>query len=118
MRTFLVGRRNSRQPCDIQLPESESSVSRKHLELSVTDDGKFYIVHLHPKNRTEVYRGGVWESITQDFVDPDDPLRLGLYESTARKLVAMVGNQPDSAQLQDDAFEWDPDRGSFRKPGI
>ena len=61
IRTYLVGRRNSSVQCDIALPESETSVSRKHLELTVTASGQCYIVHVHPQNTTKVQgRDGVW----------------------------------------------------------
>lgn len=96
MRTYLVGRQNQRQPCDIGLPESEMSVSRKHLELSITDDGRFYLVHLHPRNITSVWRDGGWARLTQDYVKEDEPLLLGKYETTARKLLSLAGSVPSS----------------------
>lgn len=118
MPTYLVGRSNSRQPCDIELPAVEATVSRKHLELSVTDDGRFYVVHLHPRNTTAVYRGGSWRMITQDFVEGDEPLRLGTYETTARNLLALAGRRPTGPGSDGGggAFEWDPERGSFKRP--
>jgi len=121
MRTYLVGRKNSRQPCDIEVPEKEESVSRKHLELSVTDDGRYYVVHLHPHNTTEVLRGGHWRRITQDFVEADERLKLGAYETTARHLLgggSGGGSPRESAPGEDRPFEWDPERGSFKRPGL
>jgi hypothetical protein len=121
MRTYLVGRRNSTVSCDIALPASETSVSRKHLELTVTESGRCYIVHVHPKNTTRVSRnGGAWEPVSQDYVDFDTPLLLGNYQTTARQLLAMVNNQPNLAAdltpegaASDAKVEWDPDRGTF-----
>jgi FHA domain len=116
MRTYLVGRKDQHQPCDIELPPEEMSVSRRHLELSVTDDGRLYVVHLHPQNSTAVRRGGVWQSISQDFVSLDEPLLLGAYETTARRLMAMApgsDSHADSPSVAGEAFAWDPTRGTF-----
>ena len=93
MRTYLIGRFNCQQPCDIALPASALSVSRKHLELSVTDDGRYYVVHLHPQNTTSVLRSGKWQRITQDYVLGDESLRLGDYETTARHLLDCAGRE-------------------------
>lgn len=118
MQTYLVGRRNSRQPCDIEVPENESSVSRKHLELSVTEDGRYYVVHLHPQNTTEVLRDGKWRRITQDYVGVDEGLRLGSYETSARRLLSALGGSRDDPQPpQTGEFAWDPERGSYKRPG-
>jgi hypothetical protein len=107
MRTYLVGRQNQRQPCDIALPESELSVSRKHMELSITDDGRLYVVHLHPRNITSVQRNGTWMQLTQDYVKEDEPLLLGKYETTARKLLSLAASVPSSKV---------PESGTLLKP--
>ncbi len=118
MRTYLVGRKDEHQPCDIELPAEERSVSRRHLELSVTDDGHLYVVHLHPQNSTAVRRGGVWQPISQDFVSLDEPLLLGAYETTARRLMALAmppgsDSPADYPSGANEAFAWDPTRGTF-----
>jgi hypothetical protein len=117
MRTYLVGRRNSTVSCDIVLPEHEKSVSRKHLELTVTASGRCYLVHVHPQNTTKVTGpDGAGVSISQDYVDMDTPLLLGGYQTTARALLALLpasgGPTPPGGDPQG-RVEWDPDRGSF-----
>ena len=122
-RTYLVGRANSTIPCDIAIPASESSVSRKHLELTVTADGRYYVVHVHNRNKTKAYRGGQWVGITQDFVEADTPLRLGAYETTVRQLLAMLNTPQEQPTPQSPApdppgsggYEWDPDGGTIVK---
>ena len=121
MRTYLVGRSNTTQPCDIELPGDATSVSRRHLELSVTDDGRYYVVHLHPRNFTKVNRGGMWHAITQDYVDADEPLLLGDCQTTVRQLLSALGasNSPKQPQVTGAAsaeFQWDPERGTFQRP--
>lgn len=121
IRTYLVGRRNSTVACDIALPENETSVSRKHLELTVTANGQCYIVHVHPQNTTKVKaRDGTWVPISQDYVDLDAPLMLGTYRTTASYLLSLlqagssppVHSAPDATPAQD-TVEWDPERGTF-----
>ena len=124
IRTYLVGRRNRTIPCDIALPEHEKSVSRKHLELTLTANGQCYLVHVHSRNTTKIQnRSGSWEVISQDYVDLDAPLMLGTYRTTARQLLAMVSSAPlpQEPQLGQPApppgagnqVEWDPERGTF-----
>jgi pSer/pThr/pTyr-binding forkhead associated (FHA) protein len=122
-RIYLVGRRNRTVSCDIELPESEKSVSRKHLELTVTASGQCYLVHVHPKNTTQVQASdGSWRRISQDYVALDTPLLLGEYRTTARQLLAMHRDsapasvpepapQPEGRSPQ---LEWDPDAGTFK----
>jgi hypothetical protein len=121
MRTYLVGRSNTTQPCDIELPSDATSVSRRHLELSVTDDGRYYVVHLHPRNFTKVNRQGVWQKITQDYVEADEPLLLGDCQTTVRHLLLAVGGSgsPQQTPLPNAGsadFQWDPERGTFQRP--
>lgn len=119
IRTYLVGRRNSTIPCDIALPESEKSVSRKHLELTVTDSDRCYLVHVHSRNTTKVQaRDGSWVPISQDYVDLDTPLLLGNCRITARDLLALlprseVAPPEEPPQSASPPVEWDPERGTF-----
>jgi hypothetical protein len=120
MRTYLVGRRNSSQPVDIELPGDATSVSRRHLELSVTDDGRYYVVHLHPRNFTKVNRGGAWQTITQDYVEADEPLVLGDFHTSVRQLLSSLGGgktpQTPEHNIGVNEFQWDPERGTFQRP--
>lgn len=116
IRTYLVGRRNSSVACDIAIPESEKSVSRKHMELTVTASGQCYIVHTHSSNTTKV-RGqdGTWQLISQDYVDYDTPIMLGSYQTTARRLLALLPTAGPQAPppVGGDQWEWDPERATF-----
>lgn len=118
MKTYLVGRQNKAVACDIALPENEKSISRKHMELTVTDSGRCYIVHVHSVNTTKVRcDSGEWKDISQDYVEMDTPIMLGAYETTARKLLSMVSHSSVPGQTHESngqgKLEWDPDKGSF-----
>ena len=121
IRTYLVGRSNSSVACDIALPDNEKSVSRKHMELTVTSSGQCYIVHTHPENTTKVLdRNGAWILISQDYVDFDTPIMLGNYQTTARQLLALLSHSNGQALSQPggvaaEQWEWDPDRATFLK---
>jgi hypothetical protein len=126
MKVYLVGRESSAGGCDIALPAGEPSVSRRHLELQVHDDGRAFLVHLHPVNRTLVLRGGDWEGLKQDYVGWDEPLALGEFRTTARELLARAGPararqeaapEPQREEPMRREMEWDPERGTFKRPG-
>ena len=116
-RTYLVGRANSSIPCDIYVSAQESSVSRKHMELTVTEDGRYYVVHIHPRNTTKVFRDGQWISLTQDFVDLNAPLRLGSFETSVNQLLGTVlsneGSAPEKSQSGSRGdYVWDEEAGT------
>lgn len=118
IRTYLVGRRNRSVSCDIALPETETSVSRKHLELTMTAHGRCYVVHVHPQNTTQMQTAdGRWLPISQDYVELDTPLLLGRYRTSARQLLALLSSSPAHGQQASPAggqqLEWDPERGTF-----
>ncbi len=127
MKTYLVGRKNNRIQCDIEIPETERSVSRKHLELTVSDSGECYLVHIHQQNITEVWDAGAqqWQPLSQQYVGWDDPLLLGSYRTTARQLLGLMGGSsppasaahapeaPASAPQAGAQVYWDPDAGTF-----
>lgn len=89
---YSVGRKNSHVPCDIAIPAGEDSVSRPHLEITVTDGGRFYVVDVGSANGTFVLRGGRWSSLTQDYVRADERIRLGDFETTVADLMARISN--------------------------
>ncbi len=119
-KVYIVGRRNSRVRCDIELPETEKSVSRKHLELTVDGSERCYLVHISKENTTKVLDNGTWRVISQESVEIDAPLLLGSYRTTAREMLARMGspvpNAPEPADGRGGKPEWDPERGTFLRP--
>ena len=84
-RAVFVGRSRSN---DIHL--AHRSVSRRHAELVVADDGRIYITDCASRFGTHVRSGAGWREIRQEFVDVDDILRLGDYEIPVRELLALA----------------------------
>jgi len=87
MRTFVIGRGKL---TDIPVPSDESSVSRKHAEIMVTTDGRYFVCDLGSKGGTYVWEDNHWVPKSKAFVGPDTRLRLGEYETTVRQLLGSV----------------------------
>ena len=88
LQIYSVGRENTKIPCDIIIPAHENSVSRPHIEITVTDDGLFYVVDVGSANGTFVFRSGRWGKVTQDYVREEEKIRLGTFETTIKKLLS------------------------------
>ncbi|MAY03785.1 MAG: hypothetical protein CMQ38_12510 [Gammaproteobacteria bacterium] len=84
-RTFSVGRASD---ADIQI--NGQSVSRKHLELTRTDDGKYYLIDANSTAGTRIRKGESWELMKQGFVNESDTLLLGKEEVQVRQLVHSI----------------------------
>lgn len=69
------------------VPAREVSVSRPHIEITVTDDGLYYVVDVGSANGTFVFRDGRWRRVTQDYVEKDEKIKLGTFETTIKDLL-------------------------------
>lgn len=88
--TLSIGRhRNS----DIRL--KESTVSRRHAEVTVTGDGRYYLTDCGSLHGTQVSSGdGAWVNHRQGFVEASATVRLGTFEACIDDLVSR-GRRPD-----------------------
>ena len=93
-RSVYVGR--SRRS-DVRL--ADRSVSRRHAELTMADDGRIYITDCASRFGTHVRSRTGWREIRQEFVDIDDMLRLGDCEVPVRELLALA-DSPGSPTAQ------------------
>jgi pSer/pThr/pTyr-binding forkhead associated (FHA) protein len=84
-KTYSVGRGSD---ADIQI--SGQSVSRRHLELTKTNDGRYYLIDANSSAGTQIQRAGNWEPIRQGFVNADDYLLLGKESIQVQQLVAKM----------------------------
>ena len=80
-----------------------SKVSRLHAKLEITSRG-YRLTDMGSTNGTRVFRGGRWEAVGQEFVDPQERLELGDERTTAAAL-------EQAARLS----ACDPARGSSRE---
>ena len=86
MTILTIGRKGT----DIVLEDAEKQISRLHAELTITDDGRYYLVDCGSSNGTAVKRQGAWKAIKQTYVTTDEEIRFGGYLSlTLRALLTM-----------------------------
>jgi len=86
MRILTIGRKGT----DIVLEDAEKQISRLHAELTITDEGRYYLVDCGSGNGTAVKRQGAWKAITQTYVTEDEEVRFGgYYTLTLRALLTM-----------------------------
>ena len=88
MKILTIGRKGT----DIVLSTSNGEISRLHAELTVTDDGRYYLVDCGSSNGTEIRGKNGWNRIKQEFVQLDDQIRFGgRYISAVRDLIQKKG---------------------------
>lgn len=92
MKAFKIGR--SRRN-DVVI--DHGSVSREHAELIATDTGRYHLTDCGSANGTYRRKKGAWSAVRQEFVAPDEPILLGEYETTPRKLA--LGLPPEKRAL-------------------
>ena len=90
-RTYAIGRGPE---APIRITDSERTVSTVHAEITVTEDGRYYLTDRDSTNGTSVFRRGAWRTVRQDFVDPHERIRLGGYETTAHQLIGTLSDRP------------------------
>lgn len=84
-KTYTVGRGSD---ADIQV--NGQSVSRIHLELTVANGGKYYLIDANSSAGTLIQKAGAWETIKQGFVAGNDLLMLGKESIQVRQLINQI----------------------------
>ncbi len=97
MKTVVVGRSPY---ADVVL--ADSSVARRHVEVVVTDDGRYFLTDCATETGCWRQVGSDqgrdrWEKVRQGFVGADDILRLGDHRCTLKDLLRDVDLR-DSAE--------------------
>jgi hypothetical protein len=90
LKTLIVGRSSH---ADIVV--ADESVARRHMEVVVTQDGRYFITDCATESGTwrvveMVGDKPVWEETRQAFVHPDQALRLGTHHCTLNGLFARL----------------------------
>jgi len=86
MKTYWIGRREN---MDIRI--NHPSISSRHAELVVTDDGRFHLTDCASTNGIYWRHQGLESAIKQAYVGAHDWLLLGQVETTVNKLLALAG---------------------------
>jgi pSer/pThr/pTyr-binding forkhead associated (FHA) protein len=99
MDIYSIGRKNM----DIIIEDQEKTVSKRHAELTVSDDGRnYYLVDCDSSNGTFVHRQGRWERIKQDTVRLDDVVKFG---SSVVRLKELLNRLPQRARHETTVVE-------------
>jgi len=94
--TFRIGRAKD---ADVHIDHAE--VSRRQIELTITGDGRYYLVDCAGACTTFVDAGGGWTRWTQGYVPAEARLRFGERRLRLRDLLAacpMSARPPDTAE--------------------
>jgi predicted component of type VI protein secretion system len=84
-RRFTIGR--DRQ-CDV--PVADESVSRRHAEIWLADDGALTMADLQSSNGTRLIRNGKSSILSEAVVRVDDQVRLGVVTMSVGELVETI----------------------------
>lgn len=95
-RTYFIGRGRDN---DIRL--TDPTVSRRHAELVVTEDGRYYLTDCASTQGTHVVRDQHWTAVRQAFVAEDDQLRFGEHRTVVRELLASVSSSANKMSGKD-----------------
>ncbi|MBY5918462.1 FHA domain-containing protein [Rhizobium leguminosarum] len=99
------------------------SVSRKHAELHVLGDGKFFIQDTASSGGTFLREEAGWRKIRRVVVDVKDVLKFGDLQMTVAELLAKAGPQVEAQDVVETRpklpsgarFERDPETGLIRE---
>ena len=75
----------------------DETVSRRHAELTVTHSGRYYVTDCGSLRGTQVFRGGEWTPLRQGYVDPDERLRFGKFET---RLAYLLDDNVDGPKVR------------------
>jgi hypothetical protein len=93
---------------------ADESLAPHHAELVITDDGRLYLTDCATDAGTWVESEGQsasgWQPVRQDFVRPDQPLRLGDHQCTAGDLLRWSRGAPAHGVAGPGAWDAAPQR--------
>ena len=110
MKTYTIGRSKK---ANITINE-EKTIGRIHVELSEEANGRYYIIDCNSTNGTFHQKHGQWLRIRQTYVNLDEPLLLGRYQTTVRQLLARQIEAPlATPQPYNGSVERHPETGEI-----
>ena len=88
MSGFAIYRIGRSAEADIRV--DDTSVSRVHAELIMTPGGRCYLTDCASSGGTFRVENGEWAPLKQDFVELNEALLLGRYQTNAKQLLALA----------------------------
>ena len=84
IKAYVVGRQ---QGCELRL--DHDTVSRRHAEVILTPDGRYYLTDYNSAGGTYIHESAGWREVRQEFVSAGARLCLGYCEITATPFEAL-----------------------------
>lgn len=100
MNTYWIGRGTQ---CHIQL--ADDSISRLHAELIVAKDGRYYLTDCASTHGTYCQQQQQWIPIRQQYINLNQPLRLGTQVTTLQALLQNLQPARQSPQRNPETGE-------------
>lgn len=99
-KTYVVGRSMN---ADITI--DHDTISRQHLEVTITNNHRFFCVDCNTTHGTYFQRNQEWKKLTQGYVERSDLIRLGekkvSFSKIASKLMKLHSKNSVSKQIFD-----------------
>ncbi len=97
MKTYTIGRDAEAM---IQCGEDDETVGRIHAEITVTDDGRYYLADRGSLNGTFLLTDNGQQLLTRNYVDADAVILFGEFRTTVSQLLAIAKSNAKSAPLK------------------
>ena len=85
MKTYTIGR-----GVDAMIQCGDDTVGRIHAEITVTDDGRYYLADRASLNGTFVLNKNRWQPLTKSYVTANTVFLLGEFRTTVSQLLALA----------------------------
>ncbi|PAU89533.1 hypothetical protein CK507_01255 [Pseudomonas sp. WN033] len=105
--TFRVGR-----SLESDLVLDDPGISRKHMEITLTSDQRYFVVDCGTTGGTRVQRNGEWKDLSQDFIAPAELLELGDRQYRFAELIARLPARSTTLTKQPEPLSVRPRRKS------
>ncbi len=96
MKTYTIGRDAEAM---IQCGEDDDFVGRIHVEITVTDDGRYYLADRGSLNGTFLLTDNGQQLLTRNYVDADAVILLGEFRTTVSQLLTIANSNAKSPPL-------------------
>ncbi len=110
MKTYTIGRGSEAM---IQIQCDDDTVERIHAEITVTDDGRYYLVDRCSSNGTFVLADNQWRPHTKDYVAADAVIKLGAFRTTVSQLKELAKSAPKCSS-RNTRLKRNPETASIR----
>lgn len=99
-RTYSIGRQKN---CDLRI--EHDSISRKHLEITVTADNKVFAVDCATTSGTFIYQKQQWRTFTQGYLKHEDKIAMGKKKITVQQILKQITQIKSDSAIEHKNFD-------------